>query len=164
MAFNGASPIIKTEQLSSSSTNPNFEVGTRVWQSGAEYVYVYNGAANTAIGTGKPAVLDITGSLTSGYTVTVSNAASQVGFFAGVPQSTISSGQYGFIMVKGVSLIALDASAVSLDAGDRLALGVDGGFVAAPATLSTSPRYGIMCNSGVTTVGTGKGWIQSEWS
>lgn len=161
MAFLTDVPIVKQESLSLTTTVPEFSLGAKHSEGGNEYVYVYNGAANSKILTGQPAVLQASSSsLTSGYTVTVTNAASQVGFFAVVAQNTFATGTYGFALVKGVGLIALDASEVSMNAGDWLALGVDGGFVArSPASLSTAYNLGVVLNSAVTTVGTGKGRI-----
>lgn len=161
MAFDSFAQVIKQESLSCTTTVPEFTLGARHHESGNEYVYVYNGAANSKITTGQPAVLQASSSsLTSGYTVTVTNAASQVGFLAIVAQNTFATGTYGFGLVKGVSLVALDASEVSMNVGDYLALGVDGGFVArSAASLSTSYNLGVMLNSGVTTVGTGKARI-----
>lgn len=159
MGFNSITPSLTSEQVSLTTTVPEFTLGTRLVYDGNEYVYVYNGAANSKITTGQPAVLDTAASLTSGYTVTVTNAASQAGFFAGVAQQTFNTGTYGWVMTRGLSLVAIDSSEVSFNAGVFLALGVNGGFVAAPATLSTSPRYGMSINSIVTTVGTGKARI-----
>lgn len=104
-------------------------------------------------------------SMLSGYTVTASNAASQSGAerCVGVAiNATIPSGGYGWLMTRGVGYIALDASEVSMNSGDLLAPGVDGGFVVAPATMSTLGfRLGVAINSIVTTVGTGKAWFKS---
>ena len=161
MAFNTIALVVKQEALSLTTTVPEYSLGARHSESGNEYVYVYNGAANSKILTGQPAVLQASSSsLTSGYTVTVTNAASQVGFLAVVAQNTFATGAYGFALSRGVGLIALDASEVSMNVGDYLALGVDGGFVArSPASLSTSPNLGLVLNSAVTTVGTGKARI-----
>ena len=159
MGFNSITPMLTSEQVSLTTTVAQFTLGSRVIYDGNEYVYVYNGAANSKITTGQPAVMDIAQSLSSGYTVTVTNAASQAGVFAGVAQQTFNTGTYGWIMTRGLSLVALDAGQVSFNVNVRLALAVDGGFAAAPATMSTSPHYGISLNSIVTTVGTGKARI-----
>lgn len=159
MAFDGIVSVVKAEDISSASASPLYSLGAKTFQSGNEYVYVYNGASDSAIGTGKYCVLQqSSSSFTSGYTVTVTNA-SLAGVLAGVAQNTIATGYYGFVMSKGVSLVAPDSGAVSANVGVDLALGTDGGFVAAGATFSTAPRFGFTLNSFVTTVGTSKARI-----
>ena len=159
MAFLSYIDVIKDEALSCTTTVPEYTLGVRTHQGGNEYVYVYNAAANSKITTGQYCVLDGNGvSFTSGFSVTVTNASLN-GYLAGVAQQTFNTATYGWIMTKGASLIALDSGAVSMNVGDQLALGTDGGFIAAGATFSTAPRFGVMLNSGVTTVGTGKARI-----
>jgi len=149
---------VKNEDLTSATTSPLFTLGAQTVKNGNEYVYVYNDS-NSAIGTGKYAVLQQAGSsFTSGYSVTVTNA-SLAGWMVGVCQNTISTGYYGWLMAKGVSLVSPDSGQVSANAGVDLALGTDGGFVAAGATFSTAPRFGFTLNSFVTTVGTSKARI-----
>lgn len=156
MAFDGIVQVVKAEDITSASASPLYSLGAKTYQSGNEYVYVY---AAKEITTGKYTVLEPSGtSLSSGYTVTVSNASLN-GWLAGVAQNTISSSYYGFIMTKGVSLIAPDSGEVSAAPGVDLALGTNGGFVAAGATFSTAPRFGVTINSFVTTVGTSKARI-----
>lgn len=164
MAFDSVAEVVKADDLVSFSTLPLYTPGIRTLQNGNEYVYVYNAAANSTIGTGQYAVLDLNAgtSFTSGYSVTITNA-SLAGYMVGVCQSTINTGTYGWLMAKGLSLIALDSGAVSMNAGDQLALGTNGGFVAAAVTFSTAPRFGYMINSGVTTVGSGKARVWSNF-
>lgn len=158
--FNGYIDIVKTDDLISSDVAPKYTPGAKHATGGNEYVYVYNAAANSTIATGQYCVLDVNGgtSFSSGYSVSVSNA-SLAGWLGGVAQNTISTGNYGWVVTKGVSLVALDSGAVSFNAGVDLALGTNGGFIAAGATFSTAPRFGFSINSGVTTVGTGKARI-----
>ena len=159
MAFDGLVRVVSDADLSGDGlghSSPKFSLGAKHLKNGNEYVYVY--AAKT-VGTGQYAVLEPAGtSLTSGYTVTVSNASLN-GWLAGVAQATIATGYYGFIMTKGLSLIAPDSGEVSAAPGVDLALGTNGGFVAAGATFSTAPRFGVTINSFVTTVGTSKARI-----
>jgi hypothetical protein len=151
--------IVKQESLSCTTTVPEFSLGTKTYDGCNEYVYVYNAAANSKILTGQYACIDVNGgtSATSGFSVSVSNA-SLGGIFAGCAQNTFLTGTYGFLMTKGVSLIALDSGEVSINAGINLCLGTDGGWVSAYATLSTAPRYGVALNS-LITAATGKGRI-----
>lgn len=149
MAFDSYARIVKDEDLSTPSSDQKFSLGARHAKNGNEYVYVYNGG-NSVVGTGKYCVLQqSSSSFTSGYTVTVTNA-SLAGWMAGVAQNTISTGYYGFIMSRGVSLISTDSGEVSANVGVDLALGTDGGFVAAGATFSTAPRFGFTLNSFIT--------------
>lgn len=158
MGFDGLVRVVKVEHVSEASADAKYSLGAKHLKDGNEYVYVYNGG-NSVIGTGKYCVLQqSSSSFTSGYTVTVTNA-SLAGVMAGVAQNTISTGYYGFVMTKGASLIAPDSGEVSANVGVDLALGTDGGFVAAGATFSTAPRFGFTLNSFVTTVGTSKARI-----
>lgn len=157
MAYDGIVAVVKDEDLSTPHSDQRYQLGARHYKNGNEYVYVYNG--QSAIGTGKYCVVEgIGSSMTSGYTVTVTNA-SLANWLAGVAQTTIAASYYGFVMTKGVSLIAPDSGAVSANVGVDLALGTDGGFIAAGATFSTAPRFGVTLNSFVTTVGTSKARI-----
>lgn len=159
--LDSTSPIL-FESVSNVTATPSVELGSRKRVSGNEYVYVYNtGAASISQGQGAylPAA-----TFSSGYSVTVSNAASQSGGekLVGIAHNAaIAASSYGWVMCKGLSLIALDASEVSMNSGDKLVPGVDGGFVVAAATLSTGLYIGVAINSLVTTVGTGKAWIRS---
>jgi hypothetical protein len=159
MGFDGLVRVVKDDDLTGDGlghADAKYSLGARHLKNGNEYVYVY--AAKT-IGTGKYTVLEPSGtSLTSGYTVTVSNASLN-GWLAGVAQNTIATGYYGFIMTRGLSLVAVDSGEVSAAPGVDLALGTNGGFVAAGATFSTAPRFGVTINSFVTTVGTSKARI-----
>lgn len=148
MAFNGIIDVVKGDDLTSFSTLPLYSPGAKHFSSGNEYVYVYN-CDNSVIGTGKYAVLELTDTATSGYTVTVTNA-SLGGAFAGVAQNSIGTASYGWLMVKGRSLISTDSGEVSQATGTFLALGTDGGFVAAGATFSTAPRHAVTLNSFIT--------------
>lgn len=158
MGFDGIVRVVKDEDLSTPHSDQRYQLGSRHFKNGNQYCYVYNDGGTT-IGTGKYCVIKgIGSSYTSGYSVTVTNA-SLAGWMAGVAQTTFSTAYYGFIMTKGVSLIATDSGEVSANVGVDLALGTDGGFVAAGATFSTAPRFAHTMNSFVTTVGTSKAFI-----
>lgn len=162
MAFDSISPIMPDGAVSLATTVPEFQLGTRGTKAGIDYVYIYNDGG-VQISQGMPARVgaSVLGQI---YSVTVSNAASQVGheMVVGVAHNaTIATGQYGFIATRGPVYIALDGTQTSMNSGDLLALGIDGGFVVAAATLSTGVRLGYAINSIVTTVGTGKGMFRS---
>lgn len=136
-------------------------LGQRVQQGGNEYVYCH--VVGTQISQGEMGFIGAA-SMTSQYSVTVTNAASQAGgiFAVGVANNgTIAAGDYGYLLCRGLTLIALDGDEVSMNSGVDIGAGVDGGFVAAAATLSTGLRLGFTVNSAVTTVGTSKAWFKS---
>lgn len=163
MAYDGISPIITEGAVSATSSAPDFQLGTRVHKAGVDYIYIYNAAANSTISKGQIARIPAE-SLGNTYSCTITNAASQAGheMIVGVAHNaTIATGYYGFVATRGLVCVALDASAVSMNSGDLLAAGVDGGFVVAPATMSTGIRLGYAVNSLVTTVGTGKAQFKS---
>ena len=156
MAIQSVSPI-SFESVSAVTLSNSVELGSVRIEAGIQYVYVYNGGA-ASIAQGAPARLSPS-SLSSGYTVVVSNPASQSGgeFVVGVAHNAaIAASSYGWLATRGVVFGVPDASAVSMNSGDAIALGVDGGFVVAPATLATGLRLGVCLNSFITTVGTGK--------
>lgn len=154
---------IHEEGVSSTTLVPSVEVGTRRTVGGIDYLYVYNVAANSQISKGKFARIPAD-DLDAVYSCTVTNAASQSGGLAVVGvahNATFATGAYGWLAVRGQVYVALDGSEVSMNSGDVLAAGVDGGFVVAPATLSTGIHLGLAVNSLVTTVGTGKAMFKS---
>lgn len=130
------------------------ELGTVVRVGMSEYQLCYNaGAAAIKVGWG-----GFHNSMNSGASVTVSNAASQTGNFVGVCyHASIPAGSYGWLVTKGLTYVAADGSETSAASGIHLNLGVDGGFVATTATLSTGLPVGItvstMQTQGTTTPG-----------
>lgn len=161
MSLQSLGPV-RFESVSATTATPSVELGTRVTEGGIDYVYVYNTGA-ASITQGQMGFLPAA-THSSGYSVTVSNAASQSGGLkvVGVAHNAaIAASSYGWLATKGCVYIALDASEVSMNSGVQIAPGVDGGFVAAAATLSTAVLLGLTINSCVTTVGTGKAWFKS---
>ena len=150
MAFDGLIRVVKEDDLTGDGvghTTPKYTLGAKHLKNGNEYVYI---CADKTLLTGKYGVLVPDGtSLCSGYTLTYSNASLN-GWLAGVAQNTIATGNYGFVMTKGVALITGDSGEVSAAPGVDLALGTNGGFVAAGATFSTAPRFAVTINSFVT--------------
>ena len=161
MALQSVSPI-SFESVSAVTASPSVELGTERKEGFISYIYSYNGG-NSQISKGQYARLDAA-ALSSGVTVTVSNAVSQAGgeFIVGVAHNaTFATGTYGWLATKGPVLVALDSGEVSMNSGDILVPGLNGGFVVAPATLSTSIHLAVALNSLVTTVGTGKALFKS---
>jgi len=166
MGYSTNNPI-QFESVSQTTLTNSVELGRRTTDSsGNEYIYVYN-AGEYQIIPGRTAYLL---SNTSGYSITATNTASQVGLFAGgVHHATIATAYYGWIMTRGLAAVSPDTSAVSFDEGEYLAVGVNDGYVdAGGATFSTGARIGFcissgVCNEGATFAGDlGKGWIKSD--
>lgn len=162
MAFYSVSPV-GFESVSAVTATPSVELGTMRLEAGNSYIYVYNDGGSQ-ISKGMIGFLAGTNSLSSGYSVTVTNAASQAGCFKAVGvahNATLTTATYGWLCTRGLVNAALDASAVSMNAGDVLVAGVDGGFVVAAGTSATGFHLGVAINSLVTTVGTGKAYFKS---
>ena len=93
------------------------------------------------------------------YCVSVSNAASQSGGekLVGIAHNAaIATTKYGWVCTRGVVYAIPDATETSANSGVQVVPGVDGGFVAIAATLSTGTPVGLTLNSFITTVGSGK--------
>ena len=160
MAYQSLSPVL-FESVSAVTASPSVDLGIRRVVDGNEYIYCFN-AGNVQISQGMPGLIN---SANSNFSVSASNAVSQSGWhkFVGVcHNATLTTATYGWLMSKGVAIVALDASAVSMNSGDLLALGVDGGFVAAVGTSATAVPVGFAIASIVTTVGaTNKAVVKS---
>lgn len=163
-SLESVSPV-SFESASAVTASPSVQLGTvKVDNSGNKFIYVYNGG-NAQISQGQGAFLSPS-NYSSGFTVSVSNAASQSGgerMLGVAHHATIATGYYGWVMAAGVALVALDASQISMNAGDILVPGVDGGFVVKAGTSATALPVGLAINSLVTTVGTGKAWIKAPF-
>lgn len=165
MGFNSITPILTALHGVSITTLDSalaLPLGTRRVVDGNEYLYVHVGGA-AQISQGQMGFLS-PASMLSGYTVTVSNAASQTGYARVVglaAHATLATGSYGWLLTRGVGDIALDGGEISMNSGDLIAAGVDGGFVVATATISTGVPLGVALNSIITTVGTGRAWFKS---
>lgn len=119
MAYHGVSPV-SFESVSAVTASPSVEIGTFREQSGEKYVYAYN-AGNSQISKGRFAVL----SGVSGLSVTVSSISGD--FAAGfVKHTTLTTGTYGWLMVRGFADSVKAPANSALAAGDNLVLGVDG--------------------------------------
>jgi len=159
------SPIL-FESVSASTASPTVELGSRTTDSaGNEYIYVYNHGVETY-----PGRCVYLKTASSGYTVSVTNTAAQVGQFAGgIHHATLLAESYGWIMTRGLCAVGPDTNEASFDAGEYITVGVDDGYVGVDtATMSTGPRLGWTISSGVTAGGAtfaaslGKAWIKSD--
>lgn len=149
-SLNSVSPLAN-ESVSNVTLTPSVQLGMRRTVGGVDYIYVYNNG-NTQISVGQPATIQ-PASMNSGYSVCVSNAASQVGgeLVVGVAyHNTFATAAYGWLVTRGFCQGVPDATTTSMNSGDFLQIGVDGGFVVAPVTISTGIRLGVCLNSFVT--------------
>lgn len=176
MTLETISPI-SFESVSNVTTDPSVELGMRRSDaSGNEYVYVYN-LSNVEVPPGRCVYLP---TASSGYSVTVTNTASQIGNFAGgVHHATLVTGGYGWIMTKGVCRVAPDTNAASFNTDVRITVGVDDGYVPFVMTVTSGAADGHLfsdyegavgwtISSGVTQTGTltstlGEARIASRW-
>ena len=148
---NSVSPI-SFESASQTTATPSVNLGTRRTVGLVDYIYVYNAAA-ASIAQGQCGYLATT-SMSSGYSVTVTNLVAQVGghLVVGVAHNaSIPAAEYGWLATRGPAVVvALDSGEVSLTSGDHLAAGIDGGFAKGTVTLSTGIRMGVAIGSCVT--------------
>lgn len=157
-SLNSIAPVIN-ESPSATTATPSVQLGTRMTVAGIDYVYVYNADASSIL-QGQMGNLGAA-SMYSGYTVVVTNAASQVGaeLVVGVAHNAaIPTATYGWLATRGIVYAVPDASSISANSGDFLTVGINGGFVATTtfATLGTSNRIAVCLNSFITTVGSSK--------
>lgn len=109
------------ESVSQTTLTNSVDLGTRRYEGGKEYIYVYNGGgASITSGYG------VTVSLLTGYTVTVSSVT-QVNHCVGVARYTFATATYGWIQTKGFATIVLSANN-SMALNDPIKMGTDGLF------------------------------------
>jgi hypothetical protein len=124
------------ESVSQITAIPSISLGTRRWENGNEYVYVYNTGTTAAVGYG------LIQSSNSGYSVTVSAALKDRCF--GVVQNTdLTTNYYGWAQVKGKANIAISADHVTAAAGMGFYLVANGSF-GAVTTGATGSTYAAM--------------------
>jgi hypothetical protein len=124
------------ESVSAVTATPSVDLGTRRFEGGADWLYVYNGSTNEAIDQYRGCKL---ASLSSGYTVdcaTADPSTITAAILAGVAvNATISTGSYGWIMTRGQASIYNKGSAAV--GGDHIFLAVSGTFRGYTATTGT---------------------------
>lgn len=114
-------PLLR-ESVSAVTATNTVEPGTRRWNDGREYVYVYNGGGQASVGY----VMIATG--VSGYTCVVTYAfgANRPIAMGVVRNATITTGTYGWLVSRGFcDLYSIGTCSVTV--GSRLALGANGG-------------------------------------
>lgn len=130
MSVSQVSPIL-FESVSAVTATPSIEVGSTRREGNADYVYVYN-AGNSQISPAFGCVM----SGVSGYSVTVSSTTSVDLLVGIVKHATITTGAYGWMMVRGFGEFKAEASN-SFAAGQLIAVAADGAF----ALKSNSTGY-----------------------
>ncbi len=98
------------------------EVGTRMTETGRDYVFVYN-AGTTQISIGNGAV--VTNSSTGGYSCTVTSVAGADVPLGACYHTTLTTATYGWLLTRGIGL-AKQAASTSPVAGDVLTIGPGG--------------------------------------
>jgi hypothetical protein len=151
------------ESVSAVTATNSVDLGTRTTFNGDDYIYVHNAGA-AQISQGMPAMIN---SFSSGYSVSVSNAASQAGFFVGHCQhATIPTANYGWLMTRGLANIIPDGTGTSIATGTEIVPGIDGGYVAVGTayTTCTGIRVGFTLSGVVTAyTTTNKAFIKSPY-
>lgn len=144
--------------VSAVTSAAEWPLGTRRCDAaGNEYVYSYNNATSP-IYPGVPVV----GAANTGYSFTATNAASQVGLVFGVcHHATIPTGNYGWLMARGLCRAVPDTTQTQMSAGEYLAVGVDGGFVSG-ACGTAMFQTGLVFGFAVESLVTGYGSCASE--
>ena len=151
MDFYSADPVLE-ESVSNVTATNSVKLGARCIYKAEEYVYCYNGGSEQI--SQNKGVKALTGA--SGYTVTVSSVTDSVNPCVGVAKNaTITTGAYGWIMVKGYTSVNVVTATTSDHVA--LALGADGKFVNhAPLTDAVHVGTYNVCGYGLN-VNTGAG-------
>lgn len=141
MTFYSAGPVI-FGGVSATTATPGANdpaLGTRRWEDGREYVYIYNDCnSNMAVGQG--IVLQ---SGVSGYSCTISSVTSVDCVVGVVRHQTISTGYYGWAVTKGITYVKMMATSGTVAAGDLIEIGGNGLFYKASNTTGNiAPAVG----------------------
>lgn len=155
---------MENESVSNVTLTNSVQLGTRRTVNAVDYIYVYNNGG-FQISQGQMGNIG-TASMNSGFSVTVTNAASHVGCWqvVGVAyNATIATAQYGWLATRGLIQGVPDTGAISANSGDLLTVGVDGGFVSFATTAGTGITFafvlGVALNSFITTPTAGNNHI-----
>jgi hypothetical protein len=117
MAHQGVGPI-RFETVSQVTQTPSVELGTRVINSGEEYVYCYN-ATGSAVTQG---ALMIASGAVSGYSLTRSSVASVDLPMVAVKNAALAAGDYFWGLVRGQCRVM----SIAITAGNLVGVGTDG--------------------------------------
>lgn len=138
MPFYSVGPV-GFEPVTAVTATPSVEVGTQRVEGANHYIYVYNDC-NSSIPTAVGAVLQ---SGVSNMSVTLSSVTS-ADFLVGVAVNTMTTGQYGWLVTKGITSVMTLASSGSVAARGMIELGANGKFAPASNTTANGPVVGQM--------------------
>ena len=136
MAFYSLDPVRFGVDVSGSTASLGIndpEIGTRTVVDELEYLFVYNNGGEQIL-PGQP----VTISGVTGYSVTVSTTT-QADMAIGVRQnSTLATGEYGWIATRGIGTVEMSANE-SCVTGEVLAVGAEGFGLASNSTDFQTP-------------------------
>ena len=140
-----------SESVSAVTLAPSIPLGTRRFELGNEYVYVYNIGTTATVGKGMIC------SLNSGYSVTVSAALGDQAFGV-VQNASLTDGAYGWLLTRGFGKVQMGDTATgntTATTGQGFYPGANGSFE--PLTTGGTGSTWAYANAGftLTTVNTG---------
>jgi len=143
MSYSSNTPIIfgGISGVTATRGSKDPEPGTRVTYDGDEYLYVYNGAANSQA---SPGMYLCPQAASSNYSMTVTGVASYEKPVGVVKHATMTTGTYGWVLTKGYAPAYVSAS---IAAGIGLETVVDTGLW---TTAATGVVYGKLLSAAST--------------
>lgn len=140
MSFNSSTPIFfgGISGVTATRGPKDPEVGTKVVYEGNEYMYVYNGSANSQA---CPGMYLTPQAGSSNYTCTVTGIASYEVPVGVVKHATMTTGTYGWVLTKGYGVAYTSAA---LAAGVALETVADTGLW---TTAATGTVYGRLLSA-----------------
>lgn len=153
MSSNYYNTPLYAESISSVTATPSVLTGAHRTEAGDEYRYVYNDG-NSQIGPGYGCII----SAVSGYSVTISSTTNSNGFFGIVKHATLTTGTYGWVMVRGFAPIKAPANS-GIAAGAILGIGGDGVVTDVPVTGVAAVPQGY-CVVATASAGVGLGYVK----
>ena len=155
--YNEVGPVL-FEGVSGVTATPgpnDGELGFRRWKNGKEYLRVYNDC-NSTIPPGYGVVLQ---SGVSGYSITLSSVTS-ADLICGVSQSTsMPTGNYGWVVTKGITAIEMGATSASVAAGALCELGANGLFVTVSNTTGNKAPSVVKALAAIVSNASGSAYV-----
>lgn len=150
-SLDGAHPV---SYVTADSAKKAAHLGTRITHQGEDYVYIYNaGASDASIGYG------MVMSALSGYSLTVSAETGAHLPMGVVKHVSIPAGNYGWLLVRGISPVAL-ASTMATQV--LVTLGTDGVWSTFVVSTGAPLPVGqiISSGTGISTTGLGQAYLK----
>lgn len=144
MPFYSNSPIVIGLDVSSTTAtlgSNDGSLGQRVWRDGAEYLMVYNDC-NSEIPPGYGVTPQ--SSVSGPYSCTLSTTTS-ADLLLGVAHTTLATGAYGWVVVKGKCNVEMGGTSGTVAAGGLLEIAANGAFV--PASNTTAGAYTVQAKA-----------------